>query len=99
MNARKQEKKVILQGHIIVSNSDLAVVISALPLHKKLTKQEAGCLLFDVTQDLSNPNKFNVDEEFIDKDAFDFHQRRVKDSHWGKVTKNIERHYQMTSHK
>ncbi|BEU05319.1 hypothetical protein OAG1_41190 [Agarivorans sp. OAG1] len=41
------------------------------------------------------PRRFGVFEEFRDKSAFEHHQARVKASHWGKVTVNVERHYQM----
>lgn len=88
--------KVILQGHIIVSDADLAIVRSELPIHEKLTKQETGCLIFKVLQDQSDPNKFNVYEEFIDQNSFDNHQSRVKSSNWGNVTKNVQRDYQIT---
>jgi len=89
--------KVILRGHIIVPDTDLAIVKSELPIHEKLTKQESGCLIFKVLQDQNDPSKFNVYEEFIDKNAFDSHQLRVKHSNWGNVTKNVKRFYQITN--
>lgn len=87
--------KIILQGFIVVPDSDLAVVKSELLIHKTLTLKEAGCLTFTVTQDENNPHKFSVYEEFVNQDAFDNHQARVKSSKWGEVTKNVERHYQI----
>jgi quinol monooxygenase YgiN len=89
--------KITLQGHIIVSDADLAIVQNELVAHKKLTQEESGCIIFNVTQDLDNINKFNVYEEFIDQQAFDSHQLRVKNSKWGKVTVNVQRHYQITN--
>lgn len=86
-----------MQGYIIVPDDDLNVVENELAIHKKLTRQEIGCLQFDVAKDLYNENKYNVYEEFIDKNAFDNHQLRVKDSNWGKVTVNVQRHYQITN--
>jgi len=87
--------KVILKGHIIVSDNDLALVKSALLIHIKLTKCEPGNQVFNVTQDEKNLNKFHVYEEFINKDAFEFHQKRVKQSKWGEITVNVERHYEI----
>ncbi len=87
--------KVILQGFIVVPDSELEVVKSELIVHKRLTLEEAGCLIFTVTQDEVNPHKFTVYEEFVDQEAFDNHQSRVKSSEWGKVTKNVERNYQV----
>ena len=89
--------KVILQGFIVVPDSDLEVVKSELIIHKRLTLKESGFLTFTVTPDEVNPNKFSVYEEFIDQTAFDNHQARVKSSKWGEVTKNVERHYQISA--
>ncbi|TWX63486.1 antibiotic biosynthesis monooxygenase [Colwellia demingiae] len=89
--------KIILQGHIVIPDADLAKVQEELITHKMLTRQESGCLTFEVTQDSVNSNKFNVYEEFTDQDAFDSHQLRVKNSNWGKVTINLQRHYQMSN--
>jgi len=89
--------KVILQGFIIVPESELDVVKSELIIHKKLTLKETGCLTFTVTPDEINPYKFSVYEEFINQEAFDNHQARVKSSKWGDITKNVERNYQINS--
>lgn len=89
-------RKVILQGFIIVVDSDLEVVKRELVTHKRLTLEEKGCLTFAVTPDENNRNQFHVYEEFVNQDAFDHHQARVKSSKWGEVTKNVERHYQIS---
>ena len=87
--------KVILKGFIIVPVEDLAVVKEELTNHRNLTHNESGCLVFDVTQSEINPNRFDVYEEFVNKAAFESHQKRVKDSYWGEVTVNVERHYEI----
>jgi len=87
--------KVILKGHIIVADSDLIIMQRELVRHIELTKQEPGCLVFDVDQDKKHANKFDVYEEFVDKTAFEAHQSRVANSEWGAVTSNVERHYQI----
>jgi len=89
--------KVILEGFIVVPDSDFEVVKNELTIHKRLTLKEAGCLIFRVIPDEENPHKFRVYEEFVNRTAFDNHQARVKSSKWGEVTKNVERHYQITS--
>jgi (4S)-4-hydroxy-5-phosphonooxypentane-2,3-dione isomerase len=89
--------KIILQGFIVVPNSDLEIVKRELVTHKRLTLKEPGCLTFTVTQDEINHHKFSVYEEFVNQDAFDNHQARVKSSKWGEVTRNVERHYQISS--
>tara|TARA_R110001583_G_scaffold171120_3_gene324622 strand:- start:1940 stop:2281 length:342 start_codon:yes stop_codon:yes gene_type:complete len=87
--------KVILQGYILISDADLEKVKTELIVHSKLTKEELGCLVFEVWPDINNANKFHVYEEFIDQDAFDNHQARVKNSNWAKVTTQVQRHYQI----
>ena len=85
--------KVILQGHIIVPDADLIAVQRELAEHIKLTKEEEGCLVFEVSQDDRNKNKFTVYEEFSSKGAFSVHQDRVAQSKWGMVSADVERHY------
>ncbi|MCH4565410.1 antibiotic biosynthesis monooxygenase [Halomonas sp. EGI 63088] len=88
-------EKVILKGFIIVSEMDLEIVQKELQVHSELTRREPGCLVFEVTPDESNPNRFDVYEELSSKAAFDAHQLRVKSSRWGQVTENAERHYEI----
>ncbi|MEW8627209.1 MAG: antibiotic biosynthesis monooxygenase [Candidatus Thiodiazotropha sp.] len=87
--------KVKLKGFIVVADNDLEIIEQELPRHCKLTRQEAGCLVFEVTRSHSDHNRFNVYEEFVDREAFDAHQARVKNSKWGSVTANVERHYEI----
>jgi quinol monooxygenase YgiN len=89
-------EKVILNGHIIVADEDLTAVQSELATHIALTHQESGCIVFNITADTNNVNKFNVYEEFSDKESFAAHQVRVKGSKWGSLTGNVERHYEVT---
>ena len=87
--------KVVLEGHILVPDSDLAAVMEALATHIELTRQEKGCLVFSVTQDPDHPNRFDVYEEFESRKAFENHQCRVRNSPWGAVSIDVERHYQV----
>ncbi|MDI3324061.1 antibiotic biosynthesis monooxygenase [Pontibacterium granulatum] len=88
--------KVVLEGHILVPDADLATVTDALETHILLTQQEKGCLVFHVTQNAQNPNRFEVYEEFVNRESFERHQQRVRHSAWGTVSINVERHYQVT---
>lgn len=88
--------KIILEGHIVVSDADLPAVMAELPTHVQLTRQEAGCLCFHVNQKEEAGNVFYVYEEFIDQGAFEEHQRRVQSSKWGIAAANVQRHYQVT---
>jgi len=88
--------KVILKGYIVVPESDLEAVKTELAKHIDSTLREPGCLLFEVSQDVSNPYRFNVHEVFSDNDAFEAHQARVRQSKWGKVSARAERHYKVS---
>jgi (4S)-4-hydroxy-5-phosphonooxypentane-2,3-dione isomerase len=88
--------KVILKGHIIVPTADLVAVKNELTTHIDLTKLESGCLVFEVSQDSENLNKFHVYEEFTNRESFSSHQDRVGKSRWGSVAVNVERHYEIT---
>ncbi|WP_065188055.1 putative quinol monooxygenase [Shewanella woodyi] len=87
--------KVTLKGFILVPESELEIIKSELTIHKLLTLEEPGCITFDVTENSENPFRFDVYEEFTDKSTFEYHQARVKASHWGKITVNIERYYEI----
>lgn len=87
--------KVTLKGFIIVQTEDLSAVKEELINHRNLTHAEPGCLIFEVTQSESNPNRFDVYETFVNKAAFDAHQQRIQNSHWREVTANVERHYEI----
>lgn len=87
--------KVTLKGFILVPESDLENVKSELVTHKRLTLEEPGCITFSVTEHAEIPLRFDVYEEFIDKSAFEYHQQRVKNSLWSKVTSCVERHYEI----
>jgi quinol monooxygenase YgiN len=88
--------KVTLKGHIIVPDLQLEQIKEALAMHIELTRQEKGCLLFEVTQDPNQINKFHVYEEFVDQRSFDYHQERIAESDWGLVSKSLARDYQIT---
>ncbi|EPR4995075.1 MULTISPECIES: putative quinol monooxygenase [Vibrio] len=87
--------KVTLKGFILVPEPDLELVKNELVNHKRLTLDEPGCITFSVIENPENPLRFDVYEEFVDKVAFEQHQKRVKASRWGKVTVNVERHYEI----
>jgi len=88
--------KVTLQGHITVPEKDLSAVTAALPIHIDLTRNEKGCLCFEITQTSDDPCVFQVYEEFVDRAAFELHQQRIRTSEWGRVTVNVERDFSVT---
>lgn len=89
---------VTLKGHIEIPEEDLAAVVAELPNHIDLTRKEAGCIEFKVSQRASELTIFDVQERFESRAAFDAHQARVKASKWGMVTINASRHYRIAEH-
>lgn len=84
---------VYLSGQLVCStDDDLAAVAGHLSQHVALTRAEAGCISFSVTQ-TNDPLVWQVDEEFRDAAAFRIHQARVAGSAWGRATAGIERRY------
>ena len=87
---------VTLNGYIIVPESELSSVLDELPNHIALTQAEPGCMHFSVVQNSDNVLRFEVSEQFRDRTSFEKHQQRVRESFWGEVTRNVERHYVIT---
>ena len=85
--------KVTLSGHILVPPADLPKIRAALPDHIEKTRAEAGCIVFTVEENQCEAGRFDVYEEFESKEAFEAHQTRARESDWGRVAKNVARHY------
>ncbi|MGC4932106.1 putative quinol monooxygenase [Gordonia sp. DT30] len=84
---------VALSGQLICrDDEELAAVRRHLPHHRALSRAEPGCLSFEV-RPTGDPYVWQVDELFVDDEAFDAHQARVMASEWGRVTAAIERRY------
>ncbi|MBM7815721.1 quinol monooxygenase YgiN [Brevibacterium paucivorans] len=78
-----------LNGTLICKDvSDDSIVERFLPKHVALSRDEPGCLRFEVTQS-DDPLVWNVSEQFTDQASFDSHQARVKASEWGHATSHI----------
>lgn len=86
--------RIRLKGAMICTADRLEAVRAALPEHICLTRQELGCLLFEVTETAGG--RFEVNELFADRAAFDAHQARGGASVWAEVTKGLPRDYQIT---
>ncbi|WP_091922000.1 antibiotic biosynthesis monooxygenase [Phyllobacterium sp. CL33Tsu] len=74
------------------SMHDVALVIDYLPDHLRLTRAEPGCISFDVLQ-TDDALVWRVEELFVDRAAFDFHQQRTRASEWFTATSTIPREY------
>ncbi|SHG24290.1 putative quinol monooxygenase [Cognatishimia maritima] len=84
-----------LTGYIDIPEDRFATVIAALPEHIKRTRQEPGNVAFEVKQSESVPFRLEVDETFMNLDAFKRHQDRTALSHWAEITRDIPRKFKM----
>ena len=82
-----------LTGHIVVSQNDVPMIEAEMKHHIANTQAEPGCLVFRIEKIHNQPGHYSVYEIFNDQAAFDHHQQRVKESKWGRITQNVERHY------
>lgn len=87
--------KIILQGFIIIPKQDRELILAELQHHSMLTLAEDGCIKFEIKPAIASDDngKYWVYEEFVSIEAFEYHQARVKSSKWGKISKEVERHY------
>ena len=86
---------VTLTGTLTCQSEDEAArVRAALDEHIRLTRQEPGCVSFDVTQ-TEDPMVWNVAEAFTTPAAFEAHQLRAASSPWAAQTKGIARDYKI----
>lgn len=82
-----------LEGHIDVPAERIAQVSEGLKDHIKLTREEEGCIFFNVDACSKVEGRYLVSEAFVDEAAFQFHQERAGASPWAEVTKGVPREY------
>lgn len=96
------EKMVNRTGHVRLTGrlvcrdtSDIELVQTHLAEHVRLTRAETGCASFEVFQS-EDPLIWDVEECFLDKEAYEFHQKRTRASLWWAATAGIPRDYTVT---
>jgi len=87
--------KFAIEGHMEVPEEDLAAVLSELPNHASLTRDEPGCIEFEVGQRPGEPHVLDVRELYESREALELHKSRIQGSKWAEVTKNVSRHYRV----
>jgi quinol monooxygenase YgiN len=87
---------ITLTGHLIcTSAAEVALIRAYLPEHIRLSRAEAGCLSFEVSE-TADPLVWTVRETFTDQAAFEAHQARTRASDWFRATASIQRAYSVT---
>ncbi|TVZ41532.1 quinol monooxygenase YgiN [Alteromonadaceae bacterium 2753L.S.0a.02] len=85
--------KIKLSGYIDIPVEDLQAVLRELPMHISLSRDEPGCLEFNVVQDSEIATRLYVYEIFASEPHFEHHQRRLQTSDWGQLTASATRNY------
>lgn len=84
-----------LSGKLVCKNLEESELVRRfLPEHILLTKNEPGCVSFEVKAS-ADPMVWTVEELFVDQNSFDTHQERTKNSRWGVETGAILRQYEI----
>lgn len=86
--------KIRLRGSLTCPADRLLALRAALPEHIQLTRQEPGCLSFEVQEHAEG--HFLVEELFRDREAFEAHQSRTRASEWFRVSEGIARDYKVS---
>ena len=94
-----QNAQVYLNGYIDVPEDRYVAVMAALPTHISLTREEAGCLKFEVVDDPAHPGRLQVSEIFKDDAAFEHHQTRTQASDWYRISEGIPREFSISKGK
>ena len=87
------QSAVMLAGYMDVQPARRDIIKEALPRHINLTRAEAGCLRFDVSEDAQIEGRLNVVEIFNSEAAFTTHQRRTAASDWAEASQGCSRYY------
>ncbi|WP_417818048.1 putative quinol monooxygenase [Tritonibacter scottomollicae] len=95
MTESTSDDAVRLSGRLLCATlADVALVKAKLPEHIRLTRNEPGCVSFEVRQ-TDDPLIWSVEECFTDPAAFDLHQTRSRASDWWRATQHIPREYEV----
>ncbi len=92
-NTSNQTGRVHLNGHLDVPADRWDAVSGALQDHVTLTRNEPGCIKFEVIPCREVELRLLVSEIFQDQASFDAHQARTKASPWAEITAGIPREY------
>jgi quinol monooxygenase YgiN len=87
---------ITVTGTLTCANAEEAdLVRTYLPEHIRLSREEPGCLSFNVYP-TDDPLVWRLDESFTDRAAFEAHQTRTRASAWYKATAHLKRDFRTT---
>ncbi len=81
---------VIFAGHVDVPKARRHIIAQALPRHIELSRQEPGCLRFDIEADEQIAGRYHIHEVFKTPADFKAHQNRCDTSPWAAAIKGLD---------
>lgn len=82
-----------LNGRLICHDAaQMMTALTLLPEHLRLSREEPGCLRFDLWQD-DDPMIWHLSELFVDTDAFAAHAARGAETDWGREGADLGRDF------
>ena len=84
---------VRVTGTLTATGTDIETARRLIPDHVALSRAEAGCLRFNLTEAPDQPGLWRLDELFADRAAFEAHQRRTRASLWGRKSAGMVRDF------
>lgn len=88
-----QKPLIALSGRLTCADAgQLMTVLALLPDHLRQSREEPGCLRFDLWQD-DDPRIWHLSELFLDAEAFAAHGERSRDSAWGRESASFARDF------
>ena len=83
--------QIALSGTITCNNAEqLKTVLEQAPKHVALSRQEPGCLFFEINQ-TDDPMVWSVEELYEDQAGLDAHKKRLAASEWASKTTELTR--------
>lgn len=96
LHENKGMMMIKLTGRLVCKSAEEAdLVRQYLTEHKELTREETGCVSFEVSE-TADPLIWKVEELFTNQATFDAHQTRTRASVWGRETSAIAREYEIS---
>jgi len=84
-----------LRGQLRCLTDDQAIAVRTHRAeHERRSRAEPGCLSFEVS-DTDDPMVFEVMEAFADRESFDAHQTRTRESRWFSATRSVLRDFRI----
>lgn len=92
----KGSNRFYIRGYIDFPSDQFAKLKSDWETHVDLSRQEEGCISFEYTYDAQRTGRVHISEIYTDEAAFEAHKARAMQAGWVELSKDAERHFEMS---